>query len=174
MKLFAGPVLFPALFLTLMLPILPIGSAIAQTTVRPSTVQPSAVQLSAIKPPEVLGTWLRGLDKITARITTFEVPLGEEVSFGTLRIIVQACRKRPPEDAPEVAVFLEIDEDRPGESGRQPLFTGWMFASSPALSALEHPVYDVWVIDCSMEAEDSDLPESQKSPATDSAAPNRE
>jgi hypothetical protein len=129
---------------------------------------------SLAQPLEVRGALLRGLDKITARITTFESPLGEEVSFGTLRIITQTCRKRPPEETPEVAVFLEIDEERPGESGRQPLFSGWMFASSPALSALEHPVYDVWVIDCSTEAEDSDLPESQKSPATNSAASKRE
>ncbi|MFP6773149.1 MAG: DUF2155 domain-containing protein [Alphaproteobacteria bacterium] len=120
------------------------------------------------------GALLRGLDKITARITTFDSPLGEEVQFGTLRITTQACRKRPPEETPEVAVFLEIDEERPGESGRQPLFSGWMFASSPALSALEHPVYDVWVIDCSIEAADSDLPESQKSPATDRADAKRE
>jgi len=123
---------------------------------------------------EVRGALLRGLDKITARITTFESPLGEEVQFGTLRIITQTCRKRPPEETPEVAVFLEIDEERPGESGSQPLFSGWMFASSPALSALEHPVYDVWVIDCSIEDADSDLPESQKSPAPDKANAKRE
>ncbi len=130
--------------------------------------------LALAQPLEVRGALLRGLDKITARITTFESPLGEEVTFGTLRIIAQTCRKRPPEETPEVAVFLEIDEERPGESGRQPLFSGWMFASSPALSALEHPVYDVWVIDCSIEAEDSDLPESQKSPARDNADSKRE
>ncbi len=123
---------------------------------------------------QVEGALLRGLDKITARITTFNAPLGEEVPFGTLRIVAQTCRKRPPEETPEVSVFLEIEEERPGESGRLTLFTGWMFASSPALSALEHPVYDVWVIDCSMESVDSDLPESQKSPATDNAGANRE
>ena len=123
---------------------------------------------------DVRGALLRGLDKIRARITTFESPLGEEVQFGTLRIIAHTCRKRPPEETPEVAVFLEIDEERPGESGRQPLFSGWMFASSPALSALEHPVYDVWVIDCSMDSAERDLPESQKSPATDNAGAKRE
>ena len=97
---------------------------------------------------EVTGAVLRGLDKITARITTFEAPLEQEISFGTLRIRAHACRKRPPEETPEVAVFLEIEEERPGVEGRLPLFSGWMFASSPALSALEHPVYDVWVLDC--------------------------
>lgn len=123
---------------------------------------------------DVSGVLLRGLDKITARITTFAAPLGEEVTFGTLRIRAQTCRKRPPEETPEVAVFLEIDEERPGEEGRLPLFSGWMFASSPALSALEHPVYDVWVIDCSTAADDSDLPDRLKSEYSDRARDRRE
>jgi hypothetical protein len=123
---------------------------------------------------EVAGALLRGLDKITARITTFEAPLHQEVRFGTLRIQAQTCRKRPPEETPEVAVFLEIDEERPGVEGRLTLFSGWMFASSPALSALEHPVYDVWVIDCSTVDDDSDLPERLKSPSPDNATDNRE
>jgi hypothetical protein len=91
---------------------------------------------------------LRGLDKTTARVTTFTVPVGETATFGTLRVTVRDCRKNPPEDAPESAAFLDIDEIRPGDATPQHLFDGWMFASSPALSALEHPVYDVWVLDC--------------------------
>ena len=90
---------------------------------------------------------LQGLDKITARISTFEAELDRVARFGTLEIIPRSCQKRPPEEQPESAVFLEIEEtyhDRESER----LFSGWMFASSPALSALEHPVYDVWVIDC--------------------------
>lgn len=106
---------------------------------------------------------MRGLDKITARISTFTAPLEQEIRFGTLRIIVHACRKRPPEEPPEVSVFLEIAEIRPGEDSRIALFSGWMFASSPALSALEHPVYDVWVIDCSTSEEDKAAPPSEKS-----------
>lgn len=97
---------------------------------------------------------LQGLDKITARISTFTAPIDAEVAFGTLRIVVRACRKRPPEEPPESAAFVEIREARPGEP-EVPLFTGWMFASSPALNALEHPVYDVWVIDCRASAPDS-------------------
>ena len=58
------------------------------------------------------------------------------------------CEKNPPEETPESAAFLEIDEVRPGEAQRRAVFSGWMFASSPALSALEHPVYDVNVLDC--------------------------
>lgn len=90
---------------------------------------------------------LQGLDKITARISTFEAPIGSAVHFGSLEIVARACDKRPPEETPESAAFLEIVDVRP-DSPAVPLFTGWMFASSPALSAVEHPVYDVWVVDC--------------------------
>ena len=90
---------------------------------------------------------LQGLDKITARISTFEAPLGQAVRFGTFEITARACQKTPPEEPPESAAFLEIIEVRP-DSPAQPLFTGWMFASSPAVSAVDHAVYDVWVIDC--------------------------
>ena len=90
---------------------------------------------------------LQGLDKITARISTFEAPVDQIVRFGTFEIIARTCHKTPPEEPPERAAFLEITEVRP-DSPSAPIFTGWMFASSPALSAVEHPVYDVWVIDC--------------------------
>ncbi len=90
---------------------------------------------------------LQGLDKVTARISTLEAPVGETVSFGSLRITARHCDKRPPEETPESAAFLEIVEEKPGEMPA-PRFSGWMFASSPALSAMEHPVYDLWVIDC--------------------------
>jgi hypothetical protein len=90
---------------------------------------------------------LQGLDKVTARISTFEAPVGEEVRFGTLQIHAQFCDRRPPEEPPEVAAFLDIYEARLNED-RKALFHGWMFASSPALNALEHPVYDVWVLGC--------------------------
>lgn len=90
---------------------------------------------------------LQGLDKITARVSTIEAPVGEVTTFGSLAITPRACDKRPPEDPPESAAFLEI-RDAPAGEAPVDLFSGWMFASSPALAALEHPVYDVWVIDC--------------------------
>ncbi|MGA7260723.1 MAG: DUF2155 domain-containing protein [Stellaceae bacterium] len=90
---------------------------------------------------------LEGLDKITARVSKFEAPVGAAVQFGTLAIRVRDCEKSPPEDPPESAAFVEIDETRTGEV-RTRVFSGWMFASSPALSALEHPVYDVTLLDC--------------------------
>jgi hypothetical protein len=90
---------------------------------------------------------LQGLDKVTGRVMTISAPIGSTVHFGTLEIVVRTCRKRPPEEEPEAAAFLDIWETRPGAPAAS-LFRGWMFASSPALSALEHPVYDIWVLDC--------------------------
>ncbi len=90
---------------------------------------------------------LQALDKVSARVSVLDVPVGQTVAFGTLEITARACDKRPPEETPESAAFLEIVEKRPGEAPATP-FIGWMFASSPALSAMEHPVYDVWVLDC--------------------------
>jgi hypothetical protein len=90
---------------------------------------------------------LQALDKVTARVTTIDAPLNETVKYNTLEIIVRACDKKPPEETPESTAFLDIWEARPGEP-MQGVFRGWMFASSPAVSAMEHPVYDVWVLDC--------------------------
>ena len=83
--------------------------------------------------------------------------------FGTLEIIVRTCQKTPPEEPPESAAFLEIRDAKPGEAAVV-LFTGWMFASSPALSALEHPVYDVWVLDCLTAAEPEPEPTQDQAP----------
>ena len=90
---------------------------------------------------------LQGLDKITARVSKFEAQVDTPVLFGTLSIRVRDCEKNPPEETPESAAFVEIDEMRSGQ-GSNRLFSGWMFASSPALSALEHPVYDIILLDC--------------------------
>lgn len=90
---------------------------------------------------------LQGLDKVTARISTIEVPIGAAVRFGALEVVARACHKAPPEEPPESAAFLEIRELHPDTPAAE-VFSGWMFASSPGLSALEHPVYDLWVLDC--------------------------
>ncbi len=94
---------------------------------------------------------LRALDKITARVSVVEFQVGETVEFGTLQITARYCDKRPPEETPESAAFLEVVEVQPGEAPT-PRFSGWMFASSPALSAMDHAVYDLWVIDCTSES----------------------
>lgn len=88
-----------------------------------------------------------GLDKITARITAFEVPIGETVAFGALKVTPRVCYSRPPTEPPRTTAFVEIDEIKLDKSeGR--IFTGWMFASSPGLHAVEHPVFDIWLTAC--------------------------
>lgn len=90
---------------------------------------------------------LQSLEKVTARTETFEARVGSTVQFGPLFIKVQACRKSSPLDKPESAAFLqvwEVDENKEA----QWVFSGWMFASSPALSPMDHSTYDVWVLDC--------------------------
>lgn len=95
---------------------------------------------------------LRGLDKVTARTRDFEIAIGETEQFGALAITAQYCRKRPPEETPETYAFLQIRDRRTDGFGvdtqGEQIFSGWMFASRPAQNPLEHPVYDVWVLDC--------------------------
>lgn len=92
------------------------------------------------------GAVLQGLDKITARVSSLEIRNGETVDFHGLAIKVSACNIRPPEEPPEATAFIEIfDDPTPGAAA---LFHGWMFASSPAVSAFEHPVYDIRVLSC--------------------------
>jgi hypothetical protein len=101
-----------------------------------------------------VGAVLQGLDKVTARIQRIEALIDRPVQFGSLRILVRICVKKPPEELPESATFLEITDERAGGKAIR-VFSGWMFASSPSLSAMEHAVYDVWVVDCMNEASDS-------------------
>src|SRR5690606_37861353 len=90
---------------------------------------------------------LRGLNKVTARISVLEAPLGTVMRFGNLEIIAHRCWESPPEERPENATLLEIRELPIGEEPHR-VFSGWMFSSSPALHGLEHPVYDVTVLEC--------------------------
>jgi len=105
---------------------------------------------------------LRTLDKITGNAKDVTAQVGDSVRFGPLEVQVRACYQAPPEDTPESAAFLEITTSAPptrglsgvteagaDEKGPAKVFSGWMFASSPGLSALEYPTYDVWVISCS-------------------------
>jgi hypothetical protein len=88
-----------------------------------------------------------GLDKITGRIISFEVATNETVQFGTLQVTERVCYTRPPTEAPQTDTFVEVDEiDADNKSKR--IFTGWMFAASPGLHAIDHPVYDIWLTDC--------------------------
>ncbi|KQN72825.1 DUF2155 domain-containing protein [Devosia sp. Leaf64] len=91
---------------------------------------------------------LAGLDKITGRITRFDVYIGETVLFGALEITPRACYDRPANDTLQrTSAFLEVDQ-RSLDGTAKRIFTGWMFADSPALNAVDHPVYDVWLIEC--------------------------
>lgn len=96
---------------------------------------------------------LRGVDKITGRINTMEVAVGETIEFGKLQILLNKCLTKPIEEAPENAAFLTIVKKK-GKEGLESVFNGWMFSSNPALSAMEDPVYDVWVISCSQNKPD--------------------
>ena len=88
-----------------------------------------------------------GLDKITGRIINFPVDIGETVQFGALQLTTRACYTRPPTETANTDAFVEVDEvTLQGEVKR--IFTGWMFASSPGLHAVEHPIYDLWLTDC--------------------------
>ena len=87
------------------------------------------------------------LDKVTGRVNTMTGRIDAPVQFGTLEVVTRACFARPPEEPPENAAFVEIYEV-PEKGGKEKVFSGWMFASSPALSALDHPVYDLWVLRC--------------------------
>jgi hypothetical protein len=103
-----------------------------------------------------------GLDKITGRITTFDVYIDETVQFGALQITPRACYTRPPTETQRTSVFVEVDQvSLKGTIDR--IFTGWMFADSPALNAIDHAVYDIWLLDCK---QNSDVPP----PAADAAA----
>jgi hypothetical protein len=134
-----------------------------------------ALGVAAIaQPPEVEGgnrlqqaggVKMRALDKITGNSTDINAKVGQSVNHGRIKVTVRACYQSSPQDAPEAAAFLEIYSTAPPKEqkttdasmhrGAQPigpdglLFSGWMYASSPGLSALEHPTYDVWVISCS-------------------------
>ncbi|MCF6321663.1 MAG: DUF2155 domain-containing protein [Rhizobiaceae bacterium] len=93
-----------------------------------------------------------GIDKITGRIISFDVYVGETVQFGALQVTPRVCYSRPVTENPKTTSFLEVDEITLDRNIRR-IFTGWMFADSPGLNAIEHPVYDIWLTDCKMESE---------------------
>ncbi|WP_051087031.1 DUF2155 domain-containing protein [Ancylobacter sp. FA202] len=119
-----------------------------------ATVGPSG-DIEVIQPPEQKvenrTAVFSGLDKITGRITSFDVAINETVQFGALRITPRACYTRPETEQQNTTGFVEIQEI--SLDGKvEPLFGGWMFASSPGLHGVEHPIYDVWLTDCKQTA----------------------
>lgn len=112
---------------------------------------------------------LRTLDKVTARTMTFEADVGSTVKFGPLFIKIRSCQKAPPVEQPESASFLQIWENSLKDNTPQWVFSGWMFASSPALSPMDHPIYDVWVLDC-LSAKTGTVPETDTATPEEAAA----
>ena len=124
-----------------------------------------------------------GLDKITGRIISFEVAIGETVQFGSLQITPRVCFSRPTTEAPRTDAFAEVDEVETDKTLRR-IFSGWMFADSPGLHAVEHPVYDIWLTDCKGDgpvikeapevvqdsSDDADAADKTAAPATPDAA----
>ena len=93
---------------------------------------------------------MQALDKITARISTLSAPVGESRKFGTLEVTIRRCAFHPPEETPENAALVVIRDLGYDPTGvPSEVFSGWMFSSSPAISALEHPVYDITLLACS-------------------------
>lgn len=123
---------------------------------------------SALSSPPGEVAVLRGLDKITAETRDFEIRVGESATFGSLTVTVHYCRARPPEEPPETFVALEVfDRESDGagtDVGLRRIFSGWMFASNPALNPLEHPVFDVWPIGCRRDADTTPGPAAEVDP----------
>ena len=88
---------------------------------------------------------LQGMDKVTGRVKELSLPVGSSIDFGELTITVDKCLTKTPEETPENAAFLRIAQ------ADKELFSGWMFSSNPAISAMEDAVYDIWVVACSFE-----------------------
>jgi hypothetical protein len=106
-----------------------------------------------------------GLDKITGRITNFDVYMDETVQFGALQITPRVCYTRPPTETQRTSVFIEVDQVSL-KGGSERIFTGWMFAESPALNPIDHPVYDIWLVDCK-QTSDTPPPDKTNPPSSD-------
>jgi hypothetical protein len=142
-------------------PAAPLPSQQAPAAALPTQRQPpnAAATVAAVPPTDETITELpsqkignptavfSGLDKVTGRITSFDVAINETVQFGALQVTPRVCYTRPPTETPNTDAFVEVSEvTLQGEVKR--IFGGWMFASSPGLHAVEHPIYDVWLTDC--------------------------
>ena len=132
-------------------PALPPGPGSPRNAPQPANTapQPTDEVVVAPSPQRIVNPTaiFSGLDKITGRIISFDVAINETVQFGALQVTPRVCYSRPPTETPNTDAFVEVDEvTLQGEIKR--IFTGWMFAASPGLHAVEHPIYDVWITDC--------------------------
>jgi hypothetical protein len=133
------------------LPGLPQGQRQPRGTPQPANTAPQPGDEVVPEPPtqKIVNTSavFSGLDKITGRIISFDVAINETVQFGALQVVPRACYTRPPTETPNTDAFIEVSEvTLQGEVKR--IFSGWMFAASPGLHGVEHPIYDIWLTDC--------------------------
>jgi hypothetical protein len=148
-----------------------VGAALA---VLSALMAPDAALADKISNPTAV---FDGLDKITGRIISFEVAINETVQFGALQITPRVCYSRPPTDAPQTDAFAQVDEiDEQKQMKR--IFSGWMFADSPGLHGVEHPIFDIWLTACKggtvvihdAPAAEASAPNPDESPPTDTGA----
>ncbi len=128
----------------------PVPQQPAQPGQQPAAAPPPTKEVVVEPPPERIDNptaVFAGLDKITGRITSFDVAINETVQFGALQVTPRVCYSRPPTETPQTDAFVEVDEVTLKGAIKR-IFTGWMFAASPGLHAVEHPIYDVWLTDC--------------------------
>lgn len=143
-----------------------------------SLLQIAALALTCALAPAAMAEPIRnplavfsGLDKITGRMISFEVAINETVQFGALQLTPRVCNTRPSTEAPNTTAYVEVYEIS-FQAQRKRLFEGWMFAASPGLHGVEHPVYDVWLTACKGGVEPS-APASAEPPADPAPAPQR-
>ena len=142
------------------------------TPAAPATLQPGDEVVQEPPAQKIINkkASFSGLDKITGRIINFDEDIGETVQFGALRVKTDACYTRPATEATNTDAFVEVDEiTLQGEVKR--IFSGWMYAASPGLHGVEHPIYDIWLTDCkgpetTVVSAAPDTPKPQASPAT--------
>src|SRR5216683_1399885 len=145
----------------------------------PATLQPGDEVVSEPPAQKIVNkkASFSGLDKITGRIINFDEDIGETVQFGALRVKTDACYTRPATEAANTDAFVEVDEiTLQGEVKR--IFSGWMYAASPGLHGVEHPIYDIWLTDCkgpdtTVVSAQPDAPKPASPPAQKRAAPRQ-
>jgi hypothetical protein len=116
----------------------------AAATLAGAVIAPSPAEAQRIENQVAV---FAALDKVTARIRRLEAPLGKKEEFGALRVTARACYSRAPTETPKTSTFVEVDEVQLDGNVKR-IFTGWMFAESPGLNALQHPVFDLWLTEC--------------------------
>ena len=117
------------------------------------TLAAAAVFFAALAAPAFADhAVIRGLDKRTGHAQDYSLSIGRPARIGSLEVIARACQKSAPEEQPEVRIYVDVFDHPPVRAGedsaRTQIFHGWLFASSPGLNGLDHPVYDIWAVDC--------------------------